>query len=194
MTGSIPQRIYWRILRLFGFNRLSWNSQFDAGVWGKRPSSPNTIKRVIELCEGGKVIEFGCGEGNLPHLLPPGCFSDYVGYDISDLAIHRAQRRASNAGILNCHFEQCDMASWPGSFNVSLIVVEECLYYLSSRDTEKFLSRCKASLAREGSILVIVHSGEKHAGTLHLCRNMCKVREETVIASRTYLTLAPELP
>lgn len=190
MTG-IFKRVHWRTLRLLGLKRLSWNDQFEAGVWRPSPRSPNTLSRVQQLCAGGKLIEFGCGEGDLPHLLPRDSFSEYTGFDISDVAVERATRRAAASGITACHFQQVDMAEWPGSHSVSLILAEECLYYLSPVQAELFLSTCSSSLASVGSILVIVHSARKHATTLEVCRQVCGVREETLIGPRTFLTLGP---
>ncbi len=187
---TIWQRLYWRGLRFLGMERLSWNKQFQAGVWCRYPRNPDTIARITELCRGGKLIEFGCGEGNLPYSLPPGTFSEYLGFDISDVAIQRAIGRARQARMTNCHFEPCNMADWQGSHSASLILIEECLYYLRSPEIEQFLLRCCGSLASNGVILVIVHSATKHARTLNDCRSTCRVVEERMVVGRAYLTLA----
>ena len=164
--------------------------QYREGIWCTRSRSPHTIARVAELCRGGQLLEFGCGEGNLPYLLPPGSFSEYMGIDISEVAIRKASARAAQAGVNNCHFQQGDMAKWDGSFLASLILVEECLYYLSLRDIERFLSRCCSSLSRDGVILVIVHCARKHSKTLSVCRRVCRVVDERSLGSRAFLTLA----
>ena len=184
-------RMYWRTLRIFGFTKSSWDKQFELGVWDRGPRSQNTINRVSGLCAGGKLIEFGCGGGSLPFLVPRNCYSEYIGYDISEVAIENAKRRARQEGLENIHFEQCDMAKWNGTNGVSLIVVEECLYYLSPATVERFLLQCSRSICSGGLILVIVHSSSKHARTLDVCRRVCRVEDETVIGSRTYLTLTP---
>jgi trans-aconitate methyltransferase len=182
--------MYWYALRLFGLKQLSWNKQFEANVWCRGPNSPYTTARVEELCNGGKLIEFGAGEGNLPHLLKKECFSEYVGIDISSVAIERARRKALDAGLNNCQFEQGDMAKWKGAQSVSLIMLSECLYYLNSAEVEKFLLNAMASLTPNGSILVVVHSATKHANTLDICRRVCNVLDERYVNnSRIYLTL-----
>lgn len=189
MSQSILKRIYWRILRASGFKRLSWDRQFVAGVWCRRPRSPHTVRRATELCCGGLLVEFGCGEGTLPLALPRDSFSHYMGYDISGVAIQRANERARMANLANCQFEQCDMAKWTGTSGASLIVAEECLYYLAKAEIETFLQRCCQSLIPGGSILVIVYSAARHGPTLNSCRGVCKVRDESVVDGRTFLTL-----
>lgn len=188
-TEDLTKRIYWRLLRVFGFNRLSWNGQFARGLWGQGTRSPHTITRVAQLCAGGKLVELGCGEGDLPHLLPRRCFTEYLGVDISDVAIIRAKQRMIASGLDRCDFEQGDMGNWRGTEDVSLILSEECLYYLTPRKAETFLRLCCASLAQSGRILVIMHSPRKHAATLDVCRHSCAVVDEVVIGSRVYLTL-----
>ena len=191
MGATLSQRIYWRILRELGLKEASWDKQYRAGVWCRGPNCPDTVSRVTALCRGGRLVEFGCGEGSLPNLLPRSSFSDYIGYDISPTAIERARQRASLAGLSDCRFEQCDMSKWTGLASISLILAEECLYYLNPPQIGTFLRRCSESLAPGGSILVIVHSGVKHARTLDACRQWCEVKAEEWVGPRAYLTLGP---
>ena len=191
MKKTIIRRVWWRLLRVVQLKKLSWNMQFKAGVWCRGRRNSETLAHVQKLCQGGKLVEFGCGEGTLPFSLPAGSYSSYAGYDISDVAIERAKRRAADAHTENVQFEQCDMAHWNGSNGISLILAEECLYYLSSGECERFLLRCSQSLTEMGSILVIVHSAARHKKTLAICRRVCQVRNEVQIEGRSYLTLRP---
>src|SRR2546430_3291140 len=190
MVASIIQRFCWRGLGVVVFYRYSWNKQFDAGLWCRGQRNPHTLSRVADLCSGGKLIEFGCGEGTLPHQLPPGTFSDYCGFDISDVAIRAAREKARNAGLQRCKFERCDMATWEGSDSASLILAEECIYYLTPARIQHFCRVCSASLLPRGAILIIVHSGTKHARSLEACRSVCTVMDENIIDGRVFLTLA----
>ncbi len=189
MADETPRRIFWRALRWLGLSRASWNKQYAAGKWSSRKRSPHTLALVTELCGRGKLVEFGCGEGELPHLLPTGSFSHYFGIDISDVAVRRAREWVLEAGMSHCEFEQSDMSEWPGASGVSLILAEECLYYLKPEQIESLLARCGTSLMSEGKILVIVHSAEKHAKTLAACRRVCDVVNEREVDSRAYLVL-----
>jgi cyclopropane fatty-acyl-phospholipid synthase-like methyltransferase len=193
MAKSFVKRVYWRLLRFVGLKRKAWDSQFKEGVWCRGPRSPRTVALVAELCRGGKLLEFGCGEGDLPHLLPEGTYSDYLGVDVSAVAIRTAAEKCAQCGKLNCQFQVGDMGRWSGLVSpVSLILLEECLYYLSLYQTEQFLSRCCSSLTRDGAILVIVHSATKHTKTLDVCRRVCHVLDEKAIGTRLFLTLTPK--
>lgn len=191
MIKQYTSRAFWKLLRVIGKKQRVWDSQYHSGLWSGGDRSPEMIKMAQQLCHGGVLVEFGCGEGELPFLLPPGSFSTYTGYDISAVAIDRATHRARTSGIESMYFIQQDMAKWRGAQAVSLILIEECLYYLSSKECKVFLSTCCDSLVDDGVILVIVHSAAKHARTVSLCRSACKVIDEFHLHSRVYLTLAP---
>jgi cyclopropane fatty-acyl-phospholipid synthase-like methyltransferase len=192
-TPSFFKRAYWRFLRGVGLGKVAWDDQYKTGIWDylRGSRSAPCVQRIIALCNGGKLVEFGAGEwGALPLALPKGSFSSYVGYDISEIAVSRARDNVRAAGLTNCQFEQRDMASWEGTSGVSLVVAEECLYYLDPKDAETFLRRCCESLSPGGSILVIVHSAVKHLRTLDTCRRVCTVKDEATIDGRTFITLA----
>jgi SAM-dependent methyltransferase len=182
-------RIYWRILRVIGFKKQAWDDQFRKNIWSRGRHSEYFVDRVVSLVHGGRLIEFGCAEGGLPYELPAGAYSEYSGYDISELAISTAIARAQESSLVNCVYQQCDMANWEGGSDISLILLEECLYYLNPLQMQLFLEKCKNSLLPDGVILVVVHSAEKHAKTLELCRLMCRVIAEVPVGGRVFLTL-----
>ena len=112
MNHSILQLIWWRLLRLFRFNKLSWDKQYAAGRWHTGGTSSETLELAHKLSHGGNVIEFGCGEGNLPFLLSPESYNTYIGYDISEEAINTANNRVKDLYKNKINFEICDMENW----------------------------------------------------------------------------------
>jgi 2-polyprenyl-3-methyl-5-hydroxy-6-metoxy-1,4-benzoquinol methylase len=187
--AGIVSRIYWRALRLLGFGKEAWDDQFKKGLWSRGRHSDYFLQKVVSLSRGGVVVEFGCAEGALVEELPIDSYSKYHGYDISEVAIGIASKKASENGLANCNFEQCDMSQWAGYSGASLILLEECLYYLTAAQIQVFLGTCRRSLLPEGVILVVVHSAEKHANTLRECRLAGSVIEEVVINGRVFITL-----
>jgi cyclopropane fatty-acyl-phospholipid synthase-like methyltransferase len=87
----------------------------------------HTVKQITKLCTVGKLIEFDCGEGNLPYLLPCKCYYEYMGYDISEVTINRPKQRVVKERIKNINFELCDMTKLKETYSASLILVEENL-------------------------------------------------------------------
>jgi cyclopropane fatty-acyl-phospholipid synthase-like methyltransferase len=185
------KRIYWRVLRVLGFKQLSWDQQYKEGMWQRMECSPHTLMLINKLVEGGRILQFGCGTGDLVHVLPASVYSHYLGIDISSAAIEKARKLADQAGLAKCAFEVGSMESWKGSLDpISLILLEECLYYLNGSAMKEFLVRCYDSLDKNGKLLVIVHDAKKHAKTLEICRNsVYPVSDLSNIEGRTYLTL-----
>ncbi len=172
------KRLYWKLLHVTGFKRRVWDSQYNTGLWRADNRSPITIRKVFELCDGGHLLEFGCGEGDLLGQLPPNTYSEYSGLDISRAAIDKA-RAFSALNHATQSFQVCSMEEWEGvPQKYSLILLEECLYYLSVPAAVKFLRRCRASLTQDGKILVIMHDARKHEKMLDVCRYHCEVVSE----------------
>ena len=191
--AGIVRRIYWRILRLLGFGKVAWDDQFKKGLWSRGRHSSYFLEKVIALSHGGIIIEFGCAEGTLIEELPTGSYSKYQGYDISGVAVDLANKKAKKNGLSNCTFEQCDMSQWLGYSGASLILLEECLYYLNSAQIKVFLDKCRHSLLPDGAILVVVHSADKHASTLDECRLAGNVIEDVLVNGRVFITLGSQV-
>jgi cyclopropane fatty-acyl-phospholipid synthase-like methyltransferase len=187
--AGLVNRMYWRTLRLLGFGKKAWDDQFKKGLWSRGRHSDYFLEKVISLSRGGVVIEFGCAEGTLIDELPVEAYSRYQGYDISGVAIELANKKAKENGLSSCTFQQCDMSQWSGYAGVSLILLEECLYYLNVAQIKVFLDKCRRSLLPEGAILVVVHSADKHASTLKECRLVGNVIEEVLVNDRVFMTL-----
>jgi trans-aconitate methyltransferase len=173
MTTTLTKKLLWASMDLLGLKQARWNSQFKAGYWDNEERSHKTVMLAQKLCKEGRIVEFGCGTGTLPAAMPSRSFSSYLGLDISNAAIDAARARGYSSAFVGhrVDFECGTMQDWqPEPSAVSLILAEECLYYLTPDEQRVFLSKCLASLAPGGSIAVMVHSAEKHAGTIAVCR------------------------
>lgn len=184
-------RAMWKGLRLMGLGRLSWNSQYAANFWTTDHTgrSPHIIRIVKQYGVSNRIVEFGCGEGSLPRAIQDIEYLDYVGYDISDVAIDRAKAGIHEHGLKSCEFLQGDMAAWKGAEGVGLIVAEECINYLSMGALATFLRACNKSLTRDGRMIVVTHSVRKHAMHAIGCCELLELVNWITIEGRTYLVL-----
>jgi cyclopropane fatty-acyl-phospholipid synthase-like methyltransferase len=184
------KRIRWLLLRLLFGARQSWDSQYEEGAWDHATVSPNTLKLVKSLSGGGSILEFGCGDGKFASALPRSSYSSYLGYDISLAAIAKARARADANGLIDCRFETMPIEKWNGDRNVSLIVVEECLYYLTEENARRFLKLCLKSIKADGHILIIMHSHIKHRNKVELVREFAPELDEMTSGDRIYQTVS----
>ena len=102
------------------------------------------------------VLDIGCGVGLLRSRLESVPFSDYVGVDLSDAAIHAATARThTRSRFVVGDFSSLDL----GCFDV--VVLNEVLYYAA--DAAAFLDRVRSALEPEGILLVSMwrHPGDR---------------------------------
>ena len=119
----------------------------------------------------------------------PLCKADIMRH-LGHWTLERAAHAYWEARARNCQFIAGDMGSWAGGSGLSLIVIEDALYYLAEQQQRALLGRCARSLRPGGRILVTAHSGQKHLGMLKVCRETCAVLEE-VVDGRMHLVLGP---
>jgi hypothetical protein len=60
-----------------------------------------------------------------------------IAYDVSQVAVDATTCLAREVGLQYDRFQQRDMPKWNGDSLASLVLVEECFYYLSASETEK---------------------------------------------------------
>lgn len=154
-----------------------------------REKSPELIEIVEKRTRGGKLVELGCGEGLLAAVLRPGTYSEYLGVDISEVAIERAKGR----GLSNCTFVVGDLETWEGQPGSSMITIEECLYYLPHARQERLLKIALQSVAPDGAVLVAIHNKQKHQKLVEWIENSFPVVASVVVRGRSLITLCPSM-
>ncbi len=188
---------FWRLSRFLGPRavRWAWDDQFRTGHWnGLRVDRDQVVTDLVEeFSRGGDILELGCGEGLLIASINPSAYSSYVGWDLSEVAIARARERIAELGLRNCEFSRGEFFDWKGASALSLEVMEECLYYLNPVAQTRLLERCFAALLPTGLVLVTVHSKQRHAATLEVCRRSGTVKRELGDGERAILMLAPRV-
>lgn len=185
---TLVRRVIWKAAHHLGVraSRWAWDDQFRRGHWDRLEArSPGTIALVARYAKGGRVVELGCGTGSLARQLPTGSFSDFLGIDVSAVAIERARRECPSG----CRFETVPMEEWQGTTGAAVILLEESLYYLAPADQRSLLARCYASLAPGGVVIVIACDGQKHADTLATAEGSGRVVERINRGRRAYLVL-----
>ena len=183
-------RLKWRLMRAVGMERAAWDQQHRAGMWEFEDKSPHLIEHVTTLAKGGDILEFGCGDGRLVDFLPDGAFATYLGSDISPATVALCQSRL---GRDNVAFEPADMTTWTAPDRTfDLILLEECIYYLTPPQITRFLAECRQCLAPGGHLLVVIHSETKHRATVDHLEKMLHVSDRRTCDGRLYLTLQPD--
>jgi len=81
--------------------RKIWDREFSSGKWGTGDLADchSAIIPVLEkYARGGNILDLGCGWGKTGLVLDPSTYSEYLGVDISDVAVDRGNELCSLHG------------------------------------------------------------------------------------------------
>lgn len=151
--------------------RALWNNEFASGHWKcLTDTGDDFIYRVLdEYTKNGRILDLGCGSGNTGNELSISSYSDYVGVDISDVAVEQATNRSklNGRGERN-RYIVADVASYEpeGAFNV--ILFRETLYYLPNSRIKSVLNHYAAYLTPAGVFVVRLWSARRYQSIISL--------------------------
>jgi 2-polyprenyl-3-methyl-5-hydroxy-6-metoxy-1,4-benzoquinol methylase len=163
-----------------------WDRQFSSGVWDYFETVPvermrmatigNVITRMYGSPANASILDVGCAEGLLSDYLTPEQKKNYIGMDISKVAIHRAEKHRGPPmqwviGITHQYT--------PPKF-LDFIVFAEVLYYV---DHEKILKQYENYLTENGKIIVSLvlkanDNNEHNEKILNFSRNHFQVADK----------------
>ena len=187
------RRGLWKMLSFLGApaRRWIWNDQFRQGQWDclRADRRKRVIELVEELAKGGRIVELACGEGILISAINPEVYDSYLGIDISDVALEAAVKKTQELGLFRCRFKQLDIADWPGDSELSLVILEECLYYLNAAQQRQLLSTCLNSLSPSGAVVVTFYSRARHERSIETCKEFYPTTVDVPDGDHVYLVL-----
>jgi 2-polyprenyl-3-methyl-5-hydroxy-6-metoxy-1,4-benzoquinol methylase len=132
----------------------AWEAQYAAGRWDYLAQLPELARfsvlagYICHLKPGGAVLDTGCGQGMLLGRLPGGCYTRYVGIDLSGSAIAVAQKQQNERSA----FLVADCEEYSPAERFDVIVFNEVLCCL--RDPLLTVERYVRSLKADGLLLV----------------------------------------
>ena len=106
------------------------------------------------LGAGGSMADVGCGAG-LAACLVAGAFpaAEVHGYDISLLALERAEERKAELGLANVHFHDARQEPLPGDHRFDLVTTFDCLHDMTQ--PAEVVRDLRAAVADDGVWLLV---------------------------------------
>jgi len=202
--ASVAVRGIMALVKRFGTSSTRqkvWNSEYAQGKWdytdktGSETEVVDPVYAIVARYTGrGRVLDLGCGFGSAGFHIGDD-YSEYVGVDVSDIAIRgaieaakkdasKAQKNAFFVGDIEKYIPQ-------GAFEVILFC--DSLYYFPSYQILKILARYVPFLTPKGVLIVRLCDGEKHkevAGLLEKTHQIVE-RSTSVETSTLILVCAP---
>lgn len=131
---------------------------------------PSGRKRVDFICgcietilerEGNqtplKILDYGCGNGNISLAMSHAGNVEVLGIDIDHASVRRATSNAENAGRENVSFRCCNLDGLRDDEEFDLIICCELLEHL--HDPSEMLACLMRKLKHEGHIIITVPNG-----------------------------------
>ena len=183
--AAVPPSIKARIKRrkeLTPTPAAVWNQEFGAGKWDFLGSAAEMPRYAViagyfgALPENPAVLDVGCGAGLLQPWLKRIGYARYLGIDLSETAIVRAQAQAD----AQTRFEAADAESFvlPETFDV--IILNEMLYYMA--DPVGMLRRYAAHLRRDGVFILSLWDCRESVRAWNASRKVLAVLDEARVA------------
>lgn len=146
--------VLWFRSRILRSQTARWNYRYALGKLEKLKSEESRIAAAATLLTRhvprGRVLEIGCGEALLQQHLSPTDYASWVGVDISEIAIQRAQAFASD----NVRYLVADMETLDPGGKFDAIVFTESIYFAA--DSAKLLQRYSKFLNPQGVFIVSI--------------------------------------
>jgi len=122
----------WFRSRILRDRAARWNLQYAVGKWDKLKAEQARLAATAQLLvrhvPRGRVLEIGCGEALLQQQMNPADYLGWLGVDISELAIRRAQAFATD----QVRYLTADMEIFEPGARFDAIVFTESIYYSAS--------------------------------------------------------------
>lgn len=161
-TGYLNSFFQRKVLRT---DRSRWNYQYERGSWDgleKLDELPrfSIIAGLVQFLKPNNpsILEIGCGEGVLAQRIGRNYYSSYIGTDVADTAIQRANDRFGDDKTV---FEAVDMNDYQTDQTFDVIIFNESLYYL--RPMAEKLVEQYVPMLKPGGILIISLNTGPHA-------------------------------
>jgi len=152
-------------LQSYGTPRMKrslWNNEFSRGRWNRpdRPTRDFVYPFVEKYARHGDILDLGCGAGRAAIELDRTKYRQYVGVDVSDVALEAARDASARADRTGQNqFAQSDIATYTPAGDSDVILFMESLYYIPWRRIAAVLDGYARYLTPRGVFVVRIWTG-----------------------------------
>jgi len=162
-----------------------WNSEYESGKWTYRRYGQNNEHRepiygfLEKYGNGGSILDLGCGSG-MTVLEMKNTFREYVGVDVSDIAIQEARIAISKevSRAERVRFFTSDIVTFVPDIQFSIILFRESIYYVPRHQIKGMVDRFSSHLRSDGVFIVRLCHREKYKGIVSLLEANLRIIEK----------------
>jgi len=138
--------------------RFFWDREFASGKWNfiDDTAGDASYPYLEKYCAGrGNILDLGCGPGNTANELAAAAYQEYLGVEISEVALNKARERTERNGRSGKnHFVSGDMLTFVPSRQFDVILMRESVYHVATGELKGLLDRYAQYLTENGVFVV----------------------------------------
>jgi SAM-dependent methyltransferase len=153
------------LIQLYGTPRIKkrlWDIEFSQGRWDFLDATPGDCiyPHVERYANHGCILDLGCGSGSTANELDATAYREYIGVDISVVALERARRRSEENGrTAKNHYVRSDILGYTPSRRFDVIVFRDSIYYVAWSRVPTVLDHYSQFLTDNGVFIVRMPDG-----------------------------------
>lgn len=189
---KIPKKLHYRLIEAPKGGGLPvaaevFERQYKEGFWDCLDSIDELANYMVavgyvqhfakQLNDAPRLLDIGCGHGNLTELLSGVSYKSYLGLDISEEAV----RRASARGFKDAEFKVADTEKWMPEDKFDFILSTGSINYF--KDPVAFLKRYSAVLNKNGMFVISLWRYAHHSVMWKNIENEFEILDATVVTN-----------
>jgi 2-polyprenyl-3-methyl-5-hydroxy-6-metoxy-1,4-benzoquinol methylase len=161
-----------------------WDQEYLEGHWEvlKEPSEYERFNVIIGIIEkyrsSPSILEIGCGEGILQSRLQKSAYSEYLGIDVSEVAIKYAEHLCD----AKTNYIIADMECFEADKKYDLVIFNESVYY--AVNPINLMSKYGKFLKSGGIMIVSIYNLSFNKVTRKLINKTYKPIQEIITSNK----------
>jgi SAM-dependent methyltransferase len=137
--------------------RKVWDEEYASGKWDHCDHTPGAwvYGFIQKYCRNGSILDLGCGAGNTGNELDVTSYRQYIGVDVSEVAVQKAGKRSAREGrAAKNRFVQGDILSYIPEEKHNVILLRESVYHIPRTKVKPTLDRYSRYFTDDGVFVV----------------------------------------
>jgi SAM-dependent methyltransferase len=146
--------------------KILWDKEFSGTKWNFIDNTVgDCVYPILEkYAKNGSILDVGCGPGNTANELTATAYESYVGVDISEAALEKAQKRTIESGRVGKNtFFQGDFIEYEPNQKFDVILFRESMYHVPMGRIKDTLDRYAKYLKSRGVFIVRIATSDKNS-------------------------------
>ncbi len=137
--------------------RSLWDQEYSTSKWN---FNDNTTSDIVygyleKWAKKGAIMDLGCGSGNTSNEIAESAYGQYLGVDISEVALAKARKRTQENGrTAKNQFVQGELLGFSPPQKFDVILFRESMYHVPLNKVKSVLEHYADYLKPEGVFIV----------------------------------------